>query len=48
MRKSEHVTFKITPALKKQLTAYAAKNERSRSWCVTKFIENGLKKAKAK
>ncbi len=44
MKKSEHLTIKITPELKKKLTTYSAKNERSRSWYVTKFIEEGLKK----
>ncbi len=44
MKKSEHLTIKITPDLKKKLTRYAAKNERSRSWYVTKFIEDGLKR----
>lgn len=46
MKKSEHLTIKITPELKKKLTAYSAKNERSRSWYVTKFIEEGLKKVR--
>lgn len=44
MKKTEHLTIKITPDLKKKLTQFAAKNERSRSWYVTKFIEDGLKK----
>ncbi len=45
MKKSEHLTVKITPELKKKLTNYAARHDRSRSWFVTKFIEDGLKKA---
>ncbi len=45
MIKSEHLTIKITPDLKKKLTKLAAKDERSRSWYVTKFIEEGMKKA---
>ena len=46
MKKSEHLTIKITPDLKKKLTSFAAKNDRSRSWYVTKFIEDGLKRGK--
>ncbi len=45
MNKTEHLTIKITPDLKNKLTKLAAKDQRSRSWCVTKFIEEGLKKA---
>ncbi len=48
MNKTEHLTIKITPDLKKKLTQLAAKNERSRSWYVTKFIEEGLKKVTRK
>ncbi len=43
MKKSEHLTIKITPDLKKKLTGFAKKHDRSRSWFVTKFIEDGLK-----
>jgi predicted transcriptional regulator len=47
MKKSEHLTIKITPELKKKLTNFAAKNDRSRSWYVTKFIEDGLQRGGA-
>jgi predicted transcriptional regulator len=44
-KKSEHLTIKITPKLKTALTSFAARQNRSRSWVVTKFIEAGLKRA---
>ncbi len=46
MRKTEQVSMKITPELKDKLAKVAARMDRSVSWLVTKFIKDGLNKAR--
>lgn len=45
MKKTAYVSAKISPELKQRLVAYARKQDRTVSWQIVQFVEEGLERA---